>query len=75
MTDGLAVVASCLDWVEAIGMSGKEQLEHAKKEVVEGMSFLARRQKLIKLVDRSESGWAVVEEYDADALSDNSDDE
>jgi hypothetical protein len=39
------------------------------------MSFLARRQKLIKLADRSESGWAVVEEYDADALADNSDDE
>ena len=38
-------------------------------------SFLAHRQKLIKLADRSESGWAVVEEYDADALADNSDDE
>ena len=75
MTDRLAVVASCLDRVEAIGTSGKEQLERAKKEVVEGMSFLARRQKLIKLADRSESGWAVVEEYDADTLADNSDDE
>ena len=37
------------------------------------MSFLARRQKLIKLADRSEPGWAVMEEYDADA--DNLDDE
>ena len=47
VTDRLAVVASCLDRVEAIGTSGKEQLERARKEVVEGMSFLARRQKLI----------------------------
>ena len=75
VTDRLAVVASCLDRVEAIGTSGKEQLERARKEVVEGMSFLARRQKLIKLADRSESGWAVIEDYDADALADNSEDE
>ena len=30
---------------------------------------------MIKLADHSESGWAVVEEYDADALTENSDDE
>ena len=35
------------------------------------MSFLARRQKLIKLADHSESGWAIVEEYNADALADD----
>ena len=39
------------------------------------MAFLTHRQKLIKLADRSESGWAVVDEYDADALADNSEDE
>ncbi|KAL5499646.1 hypothetical protein EMCRGX_G011099 [Ephydatia muelleri] len=55
--------------------SGKEQLDLARKEIAEGTSFLARRQKLIKLADRSESGWAVVEEYDADVLADDSDDE
>ena len=56
MTDRLAVVASCFDRVEAIGTSGKEQLERAKKEVVESMSFLARREKLMTLADRAESG-------------------
>ena len=44
-------VTDCLA-VESIGTSGREQLERARKEVVEGMSFLARRQKLIKLADR-----------------------
>ena len=69
------MVASCLDRVEASDASGTEQLERGKKEVVKGMSFLARRQKLTKQTDHSESGWAVVEEYDADALADNLDDE
>ena len=56
-----------LDRVEAA--SGKEQLDLARKEIAKGTSFLARRQKLIKLVDRSASGWAVIEEYDADVLA------
>ena len=69
----LEVAAGNLDRVEAA--SGKEQLNLAWKEIAEGTSFLARRQKLIKLADRSESRWAVVEEYDADVLADDSDDE
>ena len=32
-----------------IATAGGEQLDHAKKEVAECMSFLARRQKLIRL--------------------------
>ncbi len=36
---------------------------------------LAHRQKLIHLADRSELVWAVVEEYEADELADDSDDE
>ena len=69
----LDVAASYQDRVEAA--SGRDQLDLVKKEIAEGTSFLARRQKLIKLADRSESGWAVVEEYDADVLADDSDDE
>ena len=69
------VVASCLHRVVTIGTSRKEQLERAMQEIIEGMSFLARRQKLISLADRSKSGWAVIEKYNADALADNSDDE
>ena len=69
----LEVAASYLDRVKAV--SGKEHLNLAKKEIAKGTSFLARREKLIKLADRSESGWAVVEEYNADVLADDSDDE
>ena len=69
----LEVAASYLDRVEAA--SGKEQLDLARKEIAKGTSFLARRQKLIKLADRSELGCAVVEEYDADMLAHDSDDE
>ena len=50
----LEVAAGYLDCVEAT--SGKEQLDLAKREIAEGTSFLARRQKLIKLADQSESG-------------------
>ena len=50
----LEVAASYLDRVEAA--SGKDQLDLANKEIAEGTSFLARRQKLIKLADRSELG-------------------
>ena len=40
-----------------------------------GMSLVEKRKKLIKLADRSEAGWAVVDEYVDDDLADNSDDE
>ena len=62
VVDRLAVVSSCLDRVEAANAGGREQLEYARKEMAEGMAFLDHSQKLIKLADRSESGWAVVEE-------------
>ena len=35
----------------------------------------AQQTKMIKLADRSELGWSVVEEYEADELADNSEDE
>jgi len=41
----------------------------------EGMQLLKLRQKAIKLADRSEFGWSLVAEYDADELADDSDDE
>ena len=38
-------------------------------------SLIAQRQKLLKLADRSEWGWAVVEEFVEDDLADDSGDE
>eukprot|EP00731_Ephydatia_muelleri_P012119 Em0006g1013a len=40
-----------------------------------GEALLLNRQKMIKLANRSELGWSVVEEYEADVLADNSEDE
>ena len=50
-------------------------LEKVKRALQEGEDLIKERQKLIKIADRSEHGWATVEEYVADELADNSDDE
>jgi len=50
-------------------------LEQAKVAVQEGMDLLKNRQKAIRLADRSELGWAVVNEYGEDDLAEDSDDE
>ena len=55
--------------------AGREELARAKEAAKEGMELLTHRKKLIKLADRSEVGWAVVEEYVDDDLADDSDDE
>ena len=52
-------------------VTSSQRLESLKK----GREAIAERQKLIKIADRSELGWAVVNEYTADELADNSDDE
>ena len=43
----------------------------AKQELAEGMSLLHNRQKLIKLTDKSEFGWATVQEYIVGELADD----
>ena len=43
----------------------------AKEELAEGMSLLHNRQKRIKLADKSEFGWATVQEYLDDELADD----
>ena len=49
----------------------EEALETAKKALV----VIQKRQKLIRLADKSEAGWLAVQEYESDELADNSDDE
>ena len=53
----------------------KDALEKAREAIKKGNEQLTHRQKLIKVADRSELGWAVVAEYETDALADNPDDE
>ena len=59
----------------AIAAIDKKKLDKAKQELQEGKKLLAERQKLIKLADRSECGWATVSAYLADDLADTPDDE
>lgn len=50
-------------------------LDKAKMALGEGLELLASRQKLIKIVDRSEFGLGVVAGYEADDLASDSDNE
>ena len=50
-------------------------LEKAKKAITEGMSSIQDRQKLIRIANRSDFGWDVVQEYQADELAADCDDE
>ena len=50
-------------------------LQQAKAAVEDGIALLKDCQKAIRLADRSELGWAVVNEYREDELAEDSDDE
>ncbi|KAH3730141.1 hypothetical protein DPMN_056122 [Dreissena polymorpha] len=46
---------------------------HAK--IREGIDIMSHRQELIKRADSTDSGWCVVQEYEAQPLADDSEDE
>ena len=46
-------------------------LQRAQEALEKGAKLLAKRQKLMKIAERSENGWGVVEEYTADEDSDD----
>ena len=56
---------------------GKEKgmVERAAAGAEKGLRMIAHRQKIIKIADRSEHGWATVAEYKDDDLAENSEDE
>ena len=51
------------------------EVEKAKTALQEGEKLIVERQKLLRIADCSEHGWATAEEYQEDELADNSDDE
>ena len=57
------------------GPTATTALRRVKEAIQQGRRLLDERQKLIRLADRSEHGWGVVDEYTADDLADDSDDE
>eukprot|EP00731_Ephydatia_muelleri_P035253 Em0109g8a len=75
VTEQVASATARMERVMAADESGAAHLARAKEDLEEGIKLLSRRQKMIKFADRSDSGWAVVEEYEDDALASNSEDE
>ena len=53
----------------------QENVNANKRNISEGMDLVKQREKLIKLADSSDAGWRVVDEYIANPLADDSDDE
>ena len=47
------------------------EIPKAKVEPNKGTSLITTRQKIIKLADKSEFGWATVQEYVSDELADD----
>ena len=50
-------------------------LEKAKESIKQGTVLVQERQKCMRMADRSEYGWHVVQEYQSDELAANSEDE
>ena len=67
-------VAEAEHQIEEAGPSTVLALERAKEALKKGRKFISERQKLIKISDRSEHGWGVVQEYTADKFAEDSGD-
>ena len=61
--------------LESTGPAASSAVKRAQEAISAGRKLIAERQKLIKIADRSDLGWAVVAEYTADELAEDSDDE
>ena len=70
----LAEVESDLPSIPATPTSTRA-VQRIEEAIQKGRSLLEERQELIHLADRSKHGWSVVEEYKAEDLPDDSDDE
>lgn len=64
----MTTVLDCLDAMSAA-------MERAREALEEGEDLIIARQKVIRIADCSEYGWATVEDYKEDELAANSDDE
>lgn len=70
--------AEVLDYVQGVIKclsQARPDSDGALTAANKALAAIQRRQKLLKLADRSEAGWLAVEEYESDELADDSDDE
>jgi hypothetical protein len=65
------MVASTVEHLEKETPDQEQAVESAKK----ALALVQKQQKMIKLADRSEVGWFVVEEYESDELTEDSEDD
>ena len=61
--------------IETESQSTEPNLSQIKKLSQEGRQRIRKRQKLIKIADKSKDGWQVVAEYESDELTSGSEDE
>ena len=72
--DQIDAAGKHLDLLKPSTEAQRETLQKARDELDKGLTLLAGRQKRIKLADRSEYRWAVVDEYEDDELASDEDD-
>lgn len=61
--------------IEPLSVAKKKMLDKLRAELHKGSQEIAAGQKLIKVEERSELGWAVVKAYESEELAENSEDE
>ena len=70
-----AELDTILESIETESESIEPNLSQIKKLSQEGRQRIRKRQKLIKIADKSKDGWQVVGEYESDELASGSEDE
>lgn len=64
-----------MDIEDNLSTPSADTIKKAKDYVSEGKDLIKHRQKLIKMADGSELGWKIVQEYEANPLASDSEDE
>ena len=70
-----AEIDSIFEIIKTEGQRAQPNQERIQKLAKDGRLLIRKRQKLIKIADKSKDGWQVVAEYEFDELASGSDDE